>query len=247
MALLEKKRHEPRRSRRQTYSKKRRRTGLFLFVGLVVLTLLAVVFFGPDSTLESESGVVERAEDPTVAGPPEIVSEEDEVAQEEEAAEVEEEEAAPTPPDDPTMYLSVPKLGVSNAVVLDGEVGLEEGVQHLEGTGYPWLPGSNTYLAGHRIGFPGTGSDRIFYSLPTMAIGDEVTLQDSLGQVYTYRVSNIFAVTPYDVWVADSTGKDMVSLQVCTETPDDWWTIGPRLMSSGPESGRLIVQAERVT
>jgi sortase A len=246
VALLEKKRHEPRRSRRQTYKKKRRRTGLFLFVGLVVLTLLAVVFFGPDSTLESESGVVERAEDPTVAGSPEIVSEEDEVAQEEEAAEGEEEEAAPTPPDDPTMYLNVPKLGISNAVVLDGEVGLEAGVQHLEGTGYPWLPGSNTYLAGHRIGFPGTGSDRIFYNLPTMAIGDEVTLQDSLGQVYTYRVSNIFAVTPYDVWVADSTGKDMVSLQVCTETPDDWWTIGPRLMSSGPESGRLIVKAERV-
>ncbi len=78
-----------------------------MFLGLVVLTLLAVIFFGPDSTLESESGVVERVEDPTVAGPPEAVSEE-EAAQEEEAAEGEEEEAAPTPPADPTMYLSVP-------------------------------------------------------------------------------------------------------------------------------------------
>ena len=217
-----------------------------MFLGLVVLTLLAVIFFGPDSTLESESGVVERVEDPTVAGPPEAVSEE-EAAQEEEAAEGEEEEAAPTPPADPTMYLSVPKLGISGAVVLDGEVGLELGAQHLEGTGYPWLPGSNTYIAGHRVGFPGTGSDRIFYSLPSMAAGDEIFLQDSLGQVHTYRVTNIFAVTPYDLWVAEPTGKDIVSLQVCTETPDDWWTIGPRLMSSGPESGRLIVQAEKVT
>jgi sortase A len=245
VALLEKKRYEPRRSRRQTYKKKRRRTGLFVFLGLVVLTLLAMIFFGPDGTMESESGVVERVEDPTVAGPPEIVSEEDEEAAQGEDA-VEEEEAAPTPPDDPTMYLSVPKLGISNSIVLDGEVGLEAGVQHLEGTGYPWLPGSNTYLAGHRVGFPGTGSDRIFYALPSMALGDEISLQDSLGQVYTYRVSNIFAVTPYDVWVAEPTGKDIVSLQVCTETPDDWWTIGPRLMSSGPESGRLIVQAEKV-
>ncbi len=219
-----------------------------MFLGLVVLTLLAMIFFGPDGTLESESGVVERVEDPTVAGPPDVVpEEEEEAAQEEDAAEGEEEEPAPTPPDDPTMYLRVPKLGISGTIVLDGEAGLEAGVQHLEGTGYPWLPGSNTYLAGHRVGFPGTGSDHIFYALPSMAVGDEVSLQDSLGQVYTYRVSNIFAVTPYDLWVADSTGKDMVSLQVCTETPDDWWTIGPRLMSSGPESGRLIVQAEKVT
>ena len=220
-----------------------------MFLGLVVLTLLAVIFFGPDSLLESESGVVERVEDPTVAGPPEVVSEEEkeEAAQEEEAAEGEEEEAAPTPPTDPTMYLGVPKLGISGTVVLDGEAGLEAGVQHLEGTGYPWLPGSNTYIAGHRVGWPGTGSDHIFYALPSMATGDEITLRDSLGQVYTYRVTDIFAVTPYDVWVAEPTGKDIVTLQVCTETPDDWWTIGPRLMSSGPESGRLMVRAEKVT
>ena len=231
-----------------------------MFVGLVVLTLLALLFFGTGGMLESESGLVERVEDPTVAGPPETVPEEEtdeeEETNEEEAEEeavieeeevaVEREEAAPTPPGDPTMTLSVPKLGVSGTVVLDGEAGLEAGVQHLEGTGYPWLPGTNTYIAGHRVGWPGTGSDHIFYSLPSMSLGDEISLQDSLGQVYTYRVSNVFAVTPYDLWVADSTGKDMVTLQVCTETPDDWWTIGPSLMSSGPESGRLIVQAEKV-
>ncbi len=41
-------------------------------------------------------------------------------------------------------------------------------------------------------------------------------------------------------------GRDMVSLQSCTETPNDWWTIEPNLMSSGPLSGRLIVCADRV-
>ncbi len=177
----------------------------------------------------------------------------------EEAARLAEEEAAleeelPTeeglteeeniPPDDPTMYLEIPKLGISGAIVAGGEAGLELGTQLVSGA--PWIPGSNTYIAGHRIGFPGTGSDRIFYNLPSMTAGDTVTLYDSLGQEYTYQVTEVFAVTPYDVWVTAPTGADMVSLQVCTETPDDWWTIGPSLMSSGPESGRLIVRAVRV-
>ncbi len=155
-----------------------------------------------------------------------------------------EDESAPVPPSDPTMYLSVPKLGISGAIVAGGEAGLELGAQLVSGA--PWVQGSNTYIAGHRIGFPGTGSDRIFYDLPSMAAGDTVTLYDSLGQEYTYQVSEVFAVTPYDVWVTAPTGSDMVTLQVCTETPDDWTTIGPRLMSSGPESGRLIVRAVRV-
>ena len=155
-------------------------------------------------------------------------------------------EEAAAAPDDPTMYLNVPKLGIAGAVVLDGEAGLEAGAMHLSGTGYPWLPGSNTYIAGHRVGFPGTGSDHIFYDLPSMAQGDEITLEDSNGTVYAYRVSEIFAVTPFDLWVTAPTGTDMVTLQVCTETPDDWWTIGHRLMESGPESGRLIVRATRV-
>ena len=79
-----------------------------------------------------------------------------------------------------------------------------------------------------------------------MTEGDEITLTDSLGQEYTYRVSEVFAVTPFDTWVMDPIGDDTISLQVCTETLDDWWTIGPSLMSSGPESGRLIVRAEKV-
>ena len=153
-------------------------------------------------------------------------------------------ESAPVPPSDPTMYLDVPKLGISGAIVAGGEAGLELGTQLVSGA--PWVPGSNTYIAGHRVGFPGTGSDRIFYSLPSMAAGDTVSLTDSNGEVYTYQVTEVFAVTPYDVWVTAPTGSDMISLQVCTETPEDWWTIGPSLMSSGPESGRLIVRAVRV-
>ncbi len=152
--------------------------------------------------------------------------------------------SAAVAPTDPTMYLSVPKLGISGAIVAGGEAGLELGTQLVSGA--PWVEGSNTYIAGHRVGFPGTGSDRIFYDLPSMAAGDVVSLTDSNGEVYNYQVSEVFAVTPFDVWVTAPTGSDMVTLQVCTETPEDWWTIGPRLMESGPESGRLIVRAVRV-
>jgi sortase A len=241
---MDKKRYGGRRTRRRTF-KRRRRTGLWVFVVLVVLTLGATILYSTGFlTLQTEENV-EQVEDPTVDEAPEIVGEGEEGT--DESADEDEDEATPTPPDDPTMFLSVPKLGIVDALVLDGEAGLELGVQHLEGAGYPWLPGSNIYMAGHRVGFPGTGSDHIFYSLPAMSEGDEIILRDTLGQEYTYEVTEILAVTPFDVWVADPVaGKDMVSLQVCTETPDDWWTIGPRLMSSGPESGRLIVRAEKV-
>lgn len=241
---MDKKRYGGRRTRRRTF-KRRRRTGLWVFVVLVVLTLGATILYSTGFlTLQTEENV-EQVEDPTVDEAPEIVGEGEEGT--DESADEDEDEATPVVPDDPAMFLSVPKLDIIDALVLDGEAGLELGAQHLEGAGYPWLPGSNTYIAGHRIGFPGTGSDHIFYSLPAMSEGDEIILRDTLGQEHTYEVTEILAVTPFDVWVADPVaGKDMVSLQVCTETPDDWWTIGPRLMSSGPESGRLIVRAEKV-
>ncbi len=245
MALMDKRRyrkerHRGRRAQRRNF-RSRRRIGPFIFLGLVILTLGALILYGTDLTSQTGKESVEQVSDPTVSEAPEIVSEE---AADEESTD--EEEAAPTPPADPTMYLTVPKLGINGALVADGDLGLEQGAMHLEGTGYPWIPKSNTYIAGHRVGFPGTGSDHIFYSLPALEEGDDVILYDSLGREYKYRVSKVFAVTPFDVWVADPTGTDTVTLQVCTETPDDWWTIGPRLMSSGPESGRFIVRAEPV-
>ena len=158
------------------------------------------------------------------------------------------EDVAATAPSETTMYLSVPSLGISGTPVIDenSEAALTAGTMHLPGTGFPWLEGSNTYIAGHRVGYPGTPSDRIFYDLPSISMGDEVTLSDANGETYTYAVNEIFAVTPFDTWVTAPTGEDTVTLQVCTETPDDWTTIGPNLMSSGPESGRLIVRAARV-
>ena len=241
---MEKKRHQGRRVRRRP-KYRRRRTGLFVFIGLVILTLGAFIFFGADLT--SNNRGVEQVAEPPVAEAPEAPSEkasdekqvsDKEQASDEEQASNEEEEAAPIPPNDPTMYLSVPKLGISGAMVVGGEGGLEVGAQVVNGA--PWLPGSNTYIAGHRLGFPGTGSDHIFFNLPSLAPGDEITLNDSLGQTYRYRVSEILQVDPTNLSVVAPVGKDIISLQTCIENYGDYATLGPNW------NVRYIVRGERV-
>jgi sortase A len=152
-------------------------------------------------------------------------------------------EPVPTVPADTTMYLTVPAIGLYDIPVLEGtsEAVLSQGVGHVPGTGFPWVDGSNTYIAGHRLGYPGTVSDRVFYSLPSLAIGDEVILEDSLGQSYTYQVSEILEVPPTDLSVTAPTGGDIVSLQTCIENYGDYWTEGPNWLA------RYIVRAERVS
>jgi sortase A len=140
------------------------------------------------------------------------------------------------------MSLSVPAMGVSDIPVVEGvtEASLSQGAGHVPGTGYPWVPGSNTYIAGHRIGYPGTPSDHVFWNLPNLGQGDQILLTDSNGTTYTYAVSEIFEVSPTDLSVTAPTGDDVVSLQTCIEDYGDYWTPGPNWFV------RYIVRAERV-
>ena len=164
-------------------------------------------------------------------------------AEEKRAAEEAAAERAPTVPTDTAMYLSIPAIGLHNVLVLDGtsEAVLSQGAGHVPGTGYPWVEGSNTYLAAHRLGYPGTGSDHVFYNLPALATGDEVFLVDSLGQKYTYRVSEVLEVSPFDLSVTGPVaGRDVVSLQTCIENYGDYWTEGPNWFA------RYVVRADRV-
>jgi sortase A len=151
-------------------------------------------------------------------------------------------QAAAAVPTDTTMYLTIPKIGLYDIPVLEGtsEAVLSQGVGHVPGTGYPWASGSNTYIAGHRLGYPGTISDHVFWDLPSLAMGDQVILEDSLGQSYTYQVSEVLEVPPSDMSVTSSTGTDMVSLQTCIENYGDYWTAGPNWFV------RYIVRAQRV-
>ena len=150
--------------------------------------------------------------------------------------------ASASAPADTMMYLSVPAMGISDIPVVEGtsEASLSQGAGHVTGTGYPWVPGSNTYIAGHRIGYPGTPSDHVFWNLPKLGQGDQIVLTDSNGTTYTYAVSEIFEVLPTDLSVTAATGGDVVSLQTCIEDYGDYWTPGPNWFV------RYVVRADRI-
>ena len=161
-----------------------------------------------------------------------------------ERAVAEPEPAAPVAPADTTMSLSVPALGISGIPVVEGttEASLTVGAGHYIGSGYPWVPGSNTYIAGHRLGYPGTASDHVFYNLPNLVQGDEIFLTDSNGTTYTYAVSEILEVPTTDLSVTNPVpGRDIVSLQTCIENYGDYWTEGPNWFV------RYVVRADRVS
>ena len=137
--------------------------------------------------------------------------------------------AAASAPADTTMTLSVPAMGISDVPVVEGttEASLSQGAGHYVGSGYPWVPGSNTYIAGHRLGYPGTASDHVFWNLPNLVQGDKIYVTDSNGHTYTYAVSDILEVPIDDLSVTGPTGDDTVSLQTCIEDYGDYWTPGP--------------------
>lgn len=265
---MDRKKQGEKRAHRRTF-RKRRRTGLYVFIGLIVLAVGVLGYLGISSAL-SGGGDVQRVEQPVVEGPPEAVSREParearadrraeeeaaaeraaeeeaarQQAAEEEAAEQRAAEEAAAAPEDPTMYLTVPALGISDVPVINdsGEYALEMGAQHLPNTGFPWEDDSNVYIAGHRLGYPGTASDHVFYDLPNMGVGDEIILEDSNGRSYTYAVSEFREVSPSDTYVVNSeAGRDMVSLQTCIEDFGDYWTEGPDWLA------RYIVVADRVS
>lgn len=160
-------------------------------------------------------------------------------------------QVSPPPPSDPTMSLTIPRLELYGDTVRNDDSGwaLDQGAIKLPPTGFPWQDGANTYVTGHRIGYAGTESRYQFYNLPAIQDGDAVYLTDANGATYEYRVTEKFAVEPTESWVTEPVaGKDMVSLQTCVDSlePSTWWDITPRLMRAGPDSGRLIVRAEKV-
>lgn len=140
-------------------------------------------------------------------------------------------------PKDKTLKLTVPKMSrVNNLTVYnaegDDEEKLKESAIHLEGTGFPWQKEANVYVAGHRLGYPATGSFLVFYDLDKLRNGDEVFITDANGKKYTYKVFREFIVDPTDLSVTEPIkGKNIVTLQTCT-LPD--------------YTQRIIVQAELV-
>jgi sortase A len=139
-------------------------------------------------------------------------------------------------PESKKLELTVPALDrVDGVPVYDApesgyDKALHDGVVHVRGTGFPWQNVANVYIAGHRVGYPGTRSNLVFWDLDKLEKGDEIFLTDADGTRYTYKVFEKRVISPDTVNIMRPTkGKNIVSLQTCT-LPD--------------YSQRLIVQGE---
>ena len=121
------------------------------------------------------------------------------------------------------MKITVPRLGLKNVAVPTGSRQAEldkQGVLHLRGSGLPWIADSNTFIAGHALGFPWTRVPYAFYKLDKMKPGDEILVEDKEGHKYTFVVYDLLTVEPGDFWVTYPVeGKTVISLQSCTPIP----------------------------
>ena len=141
-------------------------------------------------------------------------------------------------PKDETLEVSIPKMSRIDEATIPYAGGTNEAAfkkyagVHLRGTGNPWDREANVYIAGHRLGYPGTDSFLAFWDLNELDTGDRIFLTDAAGKRYVYRVFRDFIVEPTEVSVTRPLeGRNIVTLQTCT-LPD--------------YSRRLIVQAEKV-
>ena len=139
-------------------------------------------------------------------------------------------------PESKRLELTVPALDrVGGVPVYDApesgyEKALHDGVVHVRGTGFPWQDVANVYIAGHRVGYPGTKSNLVFWDLNELKKGDKIYLTDAEGTRYTYEVFRKRVISPDTISILrPEKGKNIVSLQTCT-LPD--------------YSHRLIVQGE---
>ena len=132
-------------------------------------------------------------------------------------------QAAVDPPSDNMMKLTVPQMEQIKDDEIPTGLGTDEtlfhdyaGV-HIKNTGFPWDEEANVYIAGHRLGFPGTNSNLAFWDLNKVQVGDEFYITDSEGRQYTYKVFKKFIAAPSNLSVlAPVEDKNIVTLQTCT-------------------------------
>lgn len=141
-------------------------------------------------------------------------------------------------PEDESLKVTIPAMNrVRNATIPYAEGQNEAAFKrfagvHLRGTGHPWENEANVYIAGHRLGYPGTDSFLAFWDLNKVGVGDKIFITDADGKKYVYKVFKKFVVEPTRVSVTRPLeGRNIVTLQTCT-LPD--------------YSDRLIVRAEKV-
>ena len=133
------------------------------------------------------------------------------------------EDARPADAGGAKVHLTVPRLGLKNVAVRAGSTQADldrEGILRLDTSGVPWEEGSNTFIAGHALGFEWTRVKYAFRDLEKMKPGDEIFVRDSAGKKYTFRVYDRMTVRPEDYWVTyPEPGRTLISLQSCVPVP----------------------------
>jgi sortase A len=210
-----------------------------------------------DATDEAEFLASEEDDKKTVAEKTEVERQASQKADEKEAArdqaaqQAHKSDSKPDPEPSGTpeprtndLWMSIPALGLYDNYVTNSSshAAMDYGAIKLPETAYPWQENGNTYIAAHRLGWPGTPSFHQFYDLPLLAKGDVVYLGDVNGTTYKYKVTGFREITPNETWVTrPQAGRNMLSLQTCIENFGDYWTMGPEW------NVRYIVQADRVS
>ena len=121
------------------------------------------------------------------------------------------------------LALSVPRLDLKGVPVPVGSTQADldrEGIIRLVPSGAPWREGSNTFIIGHRLGYPRTKITYVFYKLDEMRPGDEIFVEDAAGREYVYEVYDYMTVRPEDRWVMYPVDAGTtISLVTCTPIP----------------------------
>ncbi len=236
------------------FRRRRRRAGFVLLMSLAIVVFGVGLFFRTDPFQRTSAALLmERVAVPMISKAPQPVSKQATAATEDsqngtakagsEKQQASTEEPVAPVPATKDLWMTIPKLGLYNNYVTNSNAhsALDYGAAKRVDSEFPWQANANTYIAAHRLGWPGTASDHQFYNLPLLSYGDKVYLYDDNGTVYTYEVTEIFEVAPTETWVTKSvSGRPMVSLQTCIENYGDYWTMGPDWFV------RYVVRADRV-
>ena len=93
-----------------------------------------------------------------------------------------------------------------------GAVQLNEGIGHMESS-VPLCDKGNCVLAGHNGSRRGT----FFTNLSSVRTGTEVKITTKAGTTHSYTVEEMRVVNPYDEWVTEESGTEMLTLFTCAD------------------------------
>jgi len=114
--------------------------------------------------------------------------------------------------------LSIDSLGIANATVRSDHTDLKKTLIHYPGTASPGELG-NTVIFGHSVlpqFFDPQNYVSIFSTLHTLEVGEDILISDE-GALYTYKIYDMYEVTPDDLSpLAQTYDRRRLTLITCT-------------------------------